>query len=291
MQIQNLARLDNSSYRAEGDLIALPHALKSALPHLSAEKIDTLVNISRGPEGGKMETLGLVGAFTRTEAFTINGRAVERVSELYALDLEEQAANPSSWIVPEHLEFTAEWSSTILASGEQNNVLGDNGGLFFEESIIRIPKVTATNEALAYYGALLIEENTAVRFSSSESYPLWRMHVGASYVDDYIMSEQGGGGFYLEYHHDQPHFHMVLDGGGYYLLAKEVSNNTFHITAFEIPNGKAVYTRKGAIHCDAALTGNLIVGYTVSENCSTVLLRNRETLSMVQVETTAAAVL
>lgn len=285
MFVDNLTSLNSSVYLGQEEWINAPFALKNELPQLSVEKIQSLVNINRGTNEGRMETLGLVKTVTVAETFEIQGMKINRSADLYALDLEEKAANPSAFIQPDHLQFTAEWSGTVLTSGEGNNILGDNGGLFCDESILKIPKVTATSETLAYYGALLIPQDTAVRFPSREPYPLWRMRVGTSYVSDYIMNEQGGGGFYLEYHHDQPHFHMVLDGGGYYLLAKEFSKNTFHITAFEIPNGQAVYTKKGAIHCDAALTGEMIVGYTVSEDCSTVLLRDKTTKSMVQVET------
>lgn len=100
------------------------------------------------------------------------------------------------------------------------------------------------------------------------------MNVGERYVEDFIMSPEGGG-FYLEYHTDQPHFHMPIKGGGYYLLARWDDDGIhLHITAFKIPDGCAVYTKQGAIHCDAAMTGDIIMGYNASNHCCTVLLRN-----------------
>lgn len=267
----------------EEKLITSLHQLQEELPQYSQEVIQGLVNISRGPEGGRMETLGLIKSVKNDKVFEIDGKTAKLSSELFALDLEAEACNPSLVSVPEHLEFMAEWDREIISSGEGNNILGDNGGLYFEASHIQIPKVKATKETLAYYGAVLIPEKSAIRFPSEEAYPLWKMHVGPNYVRDYIMSKNDGGGFYLEFHHDQPHFHMVVNGGGCYLLAKEISKNTFHITAFELSNGQAVYTKKGAIHCDAALTGELVVGYTASDDCSTVLLRTKTKNEMVQV--------
>lgn len=269
----------------EGErLVTSSSGLQKELPQYSETIIRSLVDINRGPKGGNMETLGLVRGVKNGQVYNVAGGTIALSNELFALDLEWEATHPSAEAVPDHLEFKAEWDVKTIASGEGNNILGDNGGLYFEDSTIRIPKVKATRETLAYYGAVLIPENTTVRFPGHEAYPLWKMHVGDNYVRDYIMQENGGGGFYLEYHHDQPHFHMVVNGGGYYLLGKQIEEGTFHVTAFELCNGQTVYTKKGAIHCDAALTGDLIVGYTASEDCSTVLLRTKTTNEMVDVE-------
>lgn len=273
------------SARAEEKLITTIDQLKTFLPQFDEEMLRGLLEISRGPEEGCMKTLGYIHSVDSRQTFTFDEKGLPLPSqELFALDLESEASRPSIIRVPEYLEFTAEWDQHPITSGEGNNILGDNGGLYFEQSCLQIPVVQATNETLAYYGALLIPEGEAVRFPNVEAYPLWKMHVGPRYVDDFLMTEEGGGGFYLEYHHDQPHFHYIVNGGGYYLLAKEVSEKTFHVTAFELSNGQAVYTKKGAIHCDAALKGDLIVGYTASNDCSTVLLRTKEDKSMVRID-------
>lgn len=268
----------------EEKLITSLHQLQEELPQYDQKVIQGLANVSRGPKGGNMETLGLVKSVKNDKIYEVDGKNIKLSSEFFACDLEEEACNPPRITVPDHLEFIAEWDKKIIVSGEGNNILGDNGGLYFEESHIKIPKVKATKETLAYYGAILIPDKSPIRFPNDDAYPLWKMHVGPNYVRDYIMNKDCGGGFYLEFHHDQPHFHMVLDGGGYYLLAKQIRNNTFQITAFELSNGQTVYTKKGAIHCDAALTGDLVVGYTASEDCSTVLLQTKTKNEMVNLE-------
>lgn len=275
----------NTSDTREENLITSLHDLQQKLPQYTQEVIQGLMNIHRGPEEGRMETFGLSRTVTSDEVFQIDSksRTIKLSNEMFPLDLEKEACNPFAIQVPPYLEFKAQWDVNIITSGEGNNILGDNGGLYFEQSFIQIPTVKATKETLAYYGALLIQEDSPIRFSSDEPYPLWKMHIGPNYVDDYIMTKEGGG-FYLEFHHDQPHFHMVVDGGGYYLLAKQIGEHIYHITAFELTNGQAVYTKKGAIHCDAALTGDLVVGYTVSEECSTVLLRTKAEREMVKIE-------
>lgn len=258
--------------------------LQTKLPQYSSDTIAGLLNVNRGPENGRMQTLGLVRTVQANEVYTIDEGHLKTSQELFAIDLEAQATKPPIITQPDHLEFTAEWNKQALSSGKGNNVLGDNGGLYFKESTIRVPVVKATAETLAYYGAVLIPKNTAVRFPSDKPFPLWKMHVGPNYVKDFLMTKEGGGGFYLEFHHDQPHFHMIVKGDGYYLLAKKVSDHTYHLTAFELSDGQAVYTKKGAIHCDAALKGDIICGYSSSDDCETVLLVTKKDNSPVNIE-------
>lgn len=150
--------------------------------------------------------------------------------------------------------------------------MGDNGRLILPFESIEIPCVEAKAENLAYYGAVLLKEGDAVRFPDEE-YPIFSMSVGECYIDDFLMTDKGGG-FYLEYHNDKPHFHMPIQGGGYYILGRwNQDGKKLQVTGFKILDGQAVYTKKGAIHCDAALTGSLLVGYDQAEDCSTVLLQ------------------
>jgi hypothetical protein len=72
---------------------------------------------------------------------------------------------------------------------------------------------------------------------------------------------------------------MDVSAGGVYLLAKEIIDVTtgkqhYHMTAFKVPYGTAVYTEPGAIHDDATTQGNWRVGYTKAEVYSTAILRN-----------------
>jgi hypothetical protein len=72
---------------------------------------------------------------------------------------------------------------------------------------------------------------------------------------------------------------MDASAGGVYLLAKEIIDSTtgkqhYHMTAFKVSYGTAVYTEPGAIHDDATTQGNWRVGYTKAEVYSTAILRN-----------------
>ncbi len=258
-----------------------PSCVQMTLPQHDPITIAGLMNVYRGPEGGCMETLGLTAAVTSHDVVIHDAITIKVTKELFAIDLEWEATHPQHIVEPKWIEFTAVWDSEKLMDGSDNNILGDNGGLYFDVSKLSVPVEKATAETLAYYGAYLIPEKTAVRFPDKDPFPIWVMQVGGEYVHQYIMTETGGG-FYLEFHHDQPHFHMIVDGGGYYLLAKEVAKSRFQLTAFELSNGQAVYTKKGAIHCDAALTGTILCGYNAAHDCETVLLRTAAEHKMVE---------
>ena len=236
-----------------------------------------LLYVDRGPEGGKMVTTGLYDSVSNKHPYKLTPIGFEPSSRTFsAIDLEYRAQNPVNIKKPPALSIKAKWDTNRYESGDQNNILGDNGRLELPCEFIDVPVVEATSETLAYYGALLIAPGEVVSFPD-ENYPIWHMEIGDEYIDRFLMQKEGGG-FYLEYHTDQPHFHMALYGDGCYLLAKwaDESQTTLEITGFKIPDSHAVYTKKGAIHCDAALKGEWLVGYTTSDHCSTVLLRDPE---------------
>lgn len=232
--------------------------------------------VDRGPTGGNMTTDALAYVVTNKKLYKIGQRGLEEsLGSLYAVDLDYRSFHPWKIEKPLCLEIEAEWDKFARESGAGNNILGDNGLLFLPAATIVVPCVEATEETLAYYGAVLLRKGDVIQFPDQE-YPIFQMTVGPRYIEKFLMTDQGGG-FYLEYHYDKPHFHMPIQGGGYYLLAKWNDEKTkLQITAFKIRDGDAVYTKKGAIHCDAALTGKLLVGYDKAEDCSTVLLRTKD---------------
>lgn len=267
-----------SSVIAPAHYISDIHQAASALGSISPDVVRSLLEVNRGTAGANMTTLGLAMAVTNTETYTLKGSTLKPLSSASAsrvVDLETKASNPPRIETPLHLEIQAIWDDKTLISGSGNNILGGNGRLILEPSLIEIPSVEATDALLGYYGATLIEQDDIIHFPDEE-FPLFVMEVGDRYVEDTLMTDAGGG-FYLEYHHDKPHFHLPMRGSGNYLLAKWSEDHTkLQITGFRIPDGKAVYSKKGAIHCDAALTGDLLVGYSVAKDCSTVLLQNKD---------------
>jgi hypothetical protein len=113
---------------------------------------------------------------------------------------------------------------------------------------IRIPVMQATEELLSYYSAHLIQSGDIFKFQTKNtSFGIFTMEVGEHYVAEYIIGS--GVGLYLE-HHNEPHYHEPMDkrSGGVYLLAKKIghcNSKEYHITAFAVNYGTAVYTEPG----------------------------------------------
>lgn len=237
-------------------------------------KVNKLLQLNRGPDHANMLTHGLYAIVRASEVYQVGTDKLSlcQESSTPVRQLEQEVTQPLHIHTPPYTEIDAHWDYTPAFSGSSNNILGDNGALLLNQLTISIPCITATKETLAYYQATLIKPGEFICFPDP-IYPIWSMTIQQTYVADFLMTEQGGG-FYLEYHQDQPHYHHAIHGGGYYLLARWNETKTkLQMTGFRIPNGHAVYTNKNAIHCDAALTGDYLVGYTTSENCSTVLFR------------------
>lgn len=263
----------------EAFVLSNAEAAAKLMEGYSVDEIASLLNVNRGetPES-KMITHGLTQAVKNREIYVLHGSGrfhPVRAAALDVVDLEVRASRPLRVEVPPHVEVEAVWDTTPFVSGEGNNILGDNGRLIMDLKSLSVPSVEATDVMLAYYGATLIEEGEIVRFPD-DSFPLFLMSVGERYVPDTLMTEKMGG-FYLEYHTDRPHLHYSMKSRGNYLLARWNEDKTkLQVTGFRIPDGKAVYSKRGAIHCDAALIGDLIVGYSTANECSTVLITNNK---------------
>lgn len=160
-----------------------------------------------------------------------------------------------------------------------SNILGDNVLFKCEFNQYYFKPVEATKETVSYYNCKLINKNETFYLNSENDLALFDMEISHNYIDDYIMNEMYGGGIYLEYH-DFPHIYIPTEeiSDGYILLAKQIQNNRYDVTAFKIPYGKALYIEPNVIHNDCFLTGNYHVAYGFSKNYSTAILKNINTL-------------
>lgn len=258
--------------------------IQELLPEYSKEGLEALIVDRRGEgEESNMTTLGLHTAVRNRQAYLVTLAGLVETDDPHSECLEHCPACTPNALPPRHVEIEAVWDKNSAMEGDDNNILGDNGRLILESDRIDVPVVEATDEALAYYRAKTVSAGDVIEFPN-KVFPIWVMDVGKNYIEDFIMTPRGGG-MYLEYHCDQPHFHMPLscDAGGYLLLAKEVgepdpvtNKQKYHLTGFKIPYGKGVYTFKCSIHADAALTGKRwLVGYSAANDYSTVLIREK----------------
>ncbi len=174
-------------------------------------------------------------------------------------------------LAPNHVEVEANWSSN----------LDGNGKFIMQSDHLEIPVIEATKDSLAYYGGVLLNSKEAFTLSE-EDFPIWNILIGEKYLNNFILTEKGGG-MSFECQMDKPHFHMPAskESHGYYILGKKTGSkektNRYHFTAFKIPFGKAVYTYPGAIHCDVGLQGNWLIGCThAKKSFSAVVKTNKD---------------
>lgn len=248
------------------------------------QEIQSLMVDRRGEaKNANMTTIGLQTVIKKGTTYLVTMKGLETMENYKGECLELSPVKNAQQ--PKHIEVEAVWDPNAQLDGSGNNILGGNGRFLVKGESINVPVVVATDETLAYYGARTIRPGDKVRFPS-DIYPIWLMNLGKNYLDSFIMSEKGGG-MYMEYHNDKPHFHMPLseDAGGYLLLVKKIEGELdgkaaakFHLTGFKIPYGIGVYTNRGSIHSDAPLYGLLwLVGYTDASDYSTVLIRQQNT--------------
>ena len=226
------------------------------------------LNLDRGEQGSHQTTVGLVNVLKKNESYLFSNGFFKKVEQLEFIDLEKFE---NSEEIPPYLEVNAIWDQAIHNDCE--NLFGGTSRLYIEDECINIPKVKATDLFLRYYGACIIPENVPVQFPSDE-FPIFMMSVGENRFRYGIQNDIVGGVF-LEYHYDQPHFHMVIDEGSFYILAKwsDETKRKLQITAFELPVNQGVYTKKGVIHCDYAIKGTFLNGYMLTNDFSVAYLR------------------
>lgn len=278
-------------FSAPSPIFSSLHEIYTKLPEYDVVTLQNLMVNRVGSEQGYMKTKGLHCVIQEGQLYqlspdglrvydsAIEGKEIHNLS--YSMSQQEMVEN----IPPNRAILVGDWieasDENYFESERASNILGVNGRLCIstEKRVFHIPIEIASPEKLSYYGAVAVEMGAIVKFPSEETgYPIWGMNIGPTYSQDYIMTDKGGG-WYLEWHLDRPHFHMPLseDASGVYLLAKKIEAGKYEVTAFHIPYGIGVFTRRGVIHCDAGLVGeNWVVGYSTAREFSTVLLRNQQ---------------
>lgn len=190
-----------------------------------------------------------------------------------------------------HVAVRAEWYNAQQAleqgievfHGGSANTFGSMGALLVPDGF-RIPVVAATEDNVRHYGLQLIDDQTVFSVTSRQhQIVMMRYDYSADYKKDYLMQKRGGGGIFVETH-AFPHIHVPLSKAshGCIVIGKQVSEGTYHFTAFEIPYGQALYTPAHTIHGDGTLVGEYGIALADSAlaTADTVLIYNKRTLSM-----------
>lgn len=263
--------------------------VRSLLPDLTVEKFKNLV-FTRGSSDAdsNMTTLGLHTVLVKDQIFKITSSGLLSVSPQDCSSIRHLLQQKKqSQILPLNTPILkGTWNCEETDHKNNGNILGGYGRFTAESSNkefhiplkdISLDQETA-EQALAFYGAELIQEGECIRFYDDRPFPIWEMQIAEHYVEEWLYRDQAGGE-YIEWHRDRPHWHHALNNtNGFYIFGKKTREDysEMMLTGFKIPKGYAVYTYNGVIHSDAHLTGHWLVGYDESNDYSTVKTKNSE---------------
>jgi hypothetical protein len=176
---------------------------------------------------------------------------------------------------PPHVVIDGVWQGIGESEAIDANILGGFGSftLGTAETAVAIPEAPATAAMLAWYGAHLVAVGDVLALDATGNLPVTVTAVGESYVDDYVMVEGLGDGFYIEVH-DRPHLHMPMDpdAHGHLVFGRNLDGGRYALSGFRVPYGHAVIMSPHIIHTDACLVGRYMVIYSITKDFSTVIL-------------------
>jgi hypothetical protein len=228
--------------------------------------------------GATMKTEGILGRILPGEVYRTQPDDLEQVSDEERM-LVEPLVLPQP-VVPRMLVIENGFKNdapVIIAEGNPNgNKLGGNVPFVTRDAAYIVPHANETPEEFAYYGAHLMPVGSAIQFQTPQVVPYMKMVIGERYVENYLLNEDFGGGFYIEYH-SCPHYHQPLnaEAKGWLILGKFTDDKGhIRLSAFKIPFGYGVYMPPNILHCDAFLTGDYLVAYTAAKEYKTGIFRH-----------------
>lgn len=233
---------------------------------------DIYVNRKGPTENSHMQTIKVIGNIKPNRTYRVNKTHLQSCELNLGRPIKPIKPTISSSFIPPHTKVKNTWNNDHIYDNTANNILGSNGE-FQINGDLTIPIIPTTQTNLDFFNCKLLKHFDHITIDSPKEVPLTIMQIGKNYVKDYLLTESGGG-CYLEFH-DVPHFHMPLNdkSGGHLILGKIIGDDCC-LSAFRIPYNYAIYTAPFTIHCDAFLVGDYMVAYTVTDNYSTVLLKN-----------------
>jgi hypothetical protein len=177
---------------------------------------------------------------------------------------------PPSIVINGHLD-------DYIETTEHNNILGKNQIMKLDNTNeINIPIAETTEEHLNFFGCKLIKNDIPFELKNEIEMPLFQVSIGEKYVEDYLLKDTHGGGFYIE-RHNTPHYHQAMNkiSRGYLILGKQVTNGIL-LSKFRIPPECAIYTPSNTYHNDAYLIGDYLVIYNKTDDYNTYVLKTSD---------------
>lgn len=238
---------------------------------------DLFVNRYGVKQNSYMKTTDLLDFFTPNQILEKNGNMLNKIaSEInnYYLTLPLSYTKPKQVIIQGKINEKSQNLNMI-----SNNILGSNDFFYCDidssvNTSISIPIVESDEKFLAYYNVYYIKDKQIFNLNNNEDVGLFQMEIGENYVNEYLLKDGLGDGFYIETH-DLPHYYWTEDvnSQGYIILGEKMSDG-FGLTAFKVGINKGLYISPYTYHSDAYLIGKYNVIYGKTSNYKTYLFKN-----------------
>tara|TARA_Y100000768_G_C23909913_1_gene649437 strand:+ start:124 stop:1152 length:1029 start_codon:yes stop_codon:yes gene_type:complete len=141
-----------------------------------------------------------------------------------------------------------------------------------------------SEEELASFDVRLYSNDELSPYTAKESVYFNRYEISDTFIDDFVYSDEGAGGFFCEKHATSPHWFTPLSesAGGFLVFGREIGNNLYDFAAFKVPYGYTAFAT--GIHADQHAKGPWTMAFSPDESLvKTVFWRNR-TGNMVRIE-------
>lgn len=172
------------------------------------------------------------------------------------------------------VKIKGKFVKSFLGENSSNNILGKNDYFISQITSFIIPETQTSEQTLESFGCKLIKPGNSFKLEYEKELPLFEVSIGSEYVNEYLLKENFGNGFYIE-KHNTPHYHQPLDSNaGGFLILGLILDGDLILTKFKIPFGCGVYMKPETLHSDAFLVGNYNVMYTKTPDYSTYLFVN-----------------
>lgn len=210
----------------------------------------------------------------------------QRLSSDLPSKLEDCRPFDCEWHSAEEIESCKSLQEATRSSG---NVFGGNGLLLVEGCLSqKYPEFKF--EDIEHDADFKIFFNGIETFRTNEQSPCFQFPsdgVGVtyyydnkqnSYIKSYLLDENGANGSFVEKH---PFPHVFTPGDkdsiGKVLVGKQC-DGAYYFSIVELEYGQALFLPENTVHSDSSTVGNLFVAFTVGTEADTVLVKEKNTL-------------